>query len=138
VSKLTPQQQQIVDRVEAGNFRETACASAGVSTSTLRAWLRKGAKGKQPFKSFSEALDMAEANSEVAVAEKLAEMAENNLQAAVAFLERRFRERWGKQDADAAKDMVRLLDAIQETVPMKTYFRIMRVWDNRSTIEDGG
>jgi transposase-like protein len=138
VSKLTPQQQQIVDRVEAGNFRETAAASAGVSTNTLRAWLRKGAKGKQPFKSFSDALDMAEANSEVAVAEKLAEMAENNLQAAVAFLERRFRERWGKQDADAAKDMVRLLDAIQETVPMKTYFRIMRVWDNRSTIEDGG
>jgi hypothetical protein len=136
VSKLTPQQQQIVDRVEAGNFRETACASAGVSTSTLRSWLRKGAKGKQPFKSFSEALDRAEADSEAAVAEKLAEMALKDPKTAVAFLERRWRERWGRQDLDMKKELQRLVDIIAEECSHKAFTRILLRFGHRSTIED--
>lgn len=135
MSKLTPQMQQIVDRVEAGNFRETAAASAGVSAGTLRAWLRKGAKGKQPFKSFSEQLDRAEAESESGIVEKLADLAESDPKTAILFLERRWRERWGRQDLDLKKELQRLVDIIAEECSHRTFTRILLRFGHRSTIE---
>jgi hypothetical protein len=137
MSKLTPQMQKIVEVVAAGNFRDVAAAAAGVSRSTLCRWLEKAAKGKQPFKSFSDALDQAEAESEIGVVRGLYGQAKANPGVAIAFVDRRWRQRWGRQDLDLKKELQRLVDIIAEECSHKTFTRILLRFGHRSTIEDG-
>jgi len=75
-TKLTPElQDKIIAAIRAGNYLETAAASAGIQKETFYDWLRKGARHKkgdkstEAFKSFSDAVMKAMAESEaVAIA----------------------------------------------------------------------
>jgi hypothetical protein len=97
-SKLTADvAEKIITVVRAGNLRETAAAAGGITTNTMRNWLRRGASGEEPYASFSEALDIAEAEVEtttVGVIEKAAKA--GDWKAAAYLLENRGPRRWSR------------------------------------------
>ncbi len=64
-SKLTPEiEQKILAFVRVGAAMEVACKAAGVNDKTVRRWREQGRAGKQPFASFLEKLESAEAEAE--------------------------------------------------------------------------
>lgn len=56
--------QLIIDILRRGNSRDSAAASAGVVGQTFRNWLRRGAKGEEPFASWVIEVNRAEAEAE--------------------------------------------------------------------------
>lgn len=98
-TKLTPEtHQRIVSYVRAGNFRVTAAAAAGISPVTLRDWLRRGARGEEPFVQFREDVDAAEAQAEARDVALISRAAEHDWKAAAWRLERKVGRRWGRKD----------------------------------------
>ena len=100
-TKLTPEvQAKICEAIRAGNYIETAAAFAGIRKSTLYDWLRRGQRASHGlYRSFSEAVEKAQADTEardVALIAKAA--AEGNWKAAAWRLERKFPERWGRRE----------------------------------------
>lgn len=112
-TKLTPElQNRIATLIRAGNYVETAAASAGVSKNTIYDWLRRGAREKQriaknprlriikkeaPFVEFSDVIEKAQADSESRDVALIAKAAEEQWQAAAWRLERKFPDRWGRK-----------------------------------------
>ncbi len=95
-TSLTPEvSAKICKLLRAGNFRETACAAAGVDARSLRNWLKRGAAGEEPFRKFSEDLDEAEAAAEGTLVVKIQKGALEDWRAAAWLLERRGSKRWG-------------------------------------------
>ncbi len=102
-TSLTPEVLAAIETaIEAGNYRSTAAAAAGVHRNTLINWEKRGEAGEEPYAGFLCALQSAEARSEMAL---LAEI--RGAQGAVAgvqgadpwqskawMLERRFASRW--------------------------------------------
>ena len=99
-TKLTKQiQQTIVEYVQKGNYVETAAAAAGINKSTLYDWLKKGQQNKKGiYTDFSNALEKAMAESEIADLKKLNIHGREHWQAVAWRLERRFPEKWGRKD----------------------------------------
>lgn len=96
-TKLTPEvQEAICLSLRLGNFRETAAAQAGVSSRTLRNWLRAAAEGKDPvYVAFAQALDLAEATGETRDVAKMRQAGGEDWRSIAWRLERRFPKRWG-------------------------------------------
>lgn len=99
--------------IKAGNYIETAAAYVGISKNTVYDWLRRGAREKErleknprakPKKSealfveFSDAVEKALAAAEVRDVAIIGKAAETQWQAAAWRLERKFRDRWGRND----------------------------------------
>lgn len=64
-TSLTPEtQEKVVEHIRAGNYRETAARAAGITRQTLWNWEQRALTGEEPFASFAEALDQAEAEAE--------------------------------------------------------------------------
>lgn len=78
----------IVEMLRAGNWRETACKAAGITSNTLRNWL-------EADEEFRAAVDKAEAEDE---ANRVAHIAaEKEWKAQGWLLEKRYPQRWGRQ-----------------------------------------
>jgi hypothetical protein len=95
-------QAAIVASIEAGNYRVTAAATAGVHRNRLAEWEKRGESGEEPYAGFACALLKAEAKAE---ADLLAEIrtarpgvtgvqGADLWQAKAWMLERRFASRW--------------------------------------------
>lgn len=101
-SKLTPQiQERIVLAVRAGNYASVAARSAGIGESTFYRWMENGAKDDAPteLREFREAIKKAEADAEVSAALLIRQAAQNGTwQAAAWYLERKYADRWGRND----------------------------------------
>jgi transposase len=99
--KLTAaRQERVVAAVRAGAHREQAAQAAGVSRSTLQAWLQRGEAADAPtrFQKFAQALREAEAEFELEGLAVISRAAEGGDWRAMAWkLERRHPERWGRQ-----------------------------------------
>jgi hypothetical protein len=102
-TSLTPEvQATIVAAIEAGNYRSTAAASAGVHRNRLAEWEKRGESGEEPYASFACALQRAEAKSEMAALAKIRDARAGTPGVSGAdvwtneawFLERRFASRW--------------------------------------------
>ncbi len=102
-SKLTPETQAaIVASIEAGNYRVTAAAAAGVHRNRLAEWEKRGESGEEPYASFACALQKAEAKAEMGALAKIrgAQSGTPGVSGADVwtneawFLERRFATRW--------------------------------------------
>ena len=107
--KLTPKiQERICSLVRAGNFRETACAAAGIASRTLRVWLRKAREAEVKAEKgerltpadtrhleFGEALERAEAECEARDIMLIGAAAKEDWKAAAWRVERRGAKRWG-------------------------------------------
>lgn len=102
-TSLTPDvQAAIVEAIEAGNYRSTAAAAAGVHRNRMAEWEKRGEAGEEPYASFACALQTAEAKAEMSLVAELRH-AEPGIptvrgadlwQAKAWLLERRFASRW--------------------------------------------
>jgi hypothetical protein len=126
----------IVKRIRMGCPPSTAAACAGITVTTFNNYLRKGANGRQPFKRFSNAVNKALAELEGHAAAAYARAALEDPKFARSFLIDRFPERWGPQDADAVKDINRLLAVMAGVLKPKDFKTVLELWDHRKTIGD--
>ena len=98
-SKLTKVlEDKIVMLITAGNYVETACAACGLTRDSYYLWLKKGARGEEPYVSFSDRVNEAMAMAEVRDVMTIEKAAMGGVWAAAAWkLERRNPERWGRR-----------------------------------------
>lgn len=93
---------RIVDMVRAGNYRATALKACGLSKNVIRNWELAGEEGREPYASFAEELQQAEAESEAELVSEVRNAKPQVVgvsgpdlwQARLALLERRFPNRW--------------------------------------------
>lgn len=98
-SKLTPEvHEKVVRLVRAGNFRETACAAAGITSRTMRHWMALGADGHEPYAEFAAAVDQAEAEAEARDVARVVKAGDDDWRALAWRLERKSNERWARRD----------------------------------------
>ena len=113
-SKINEQRaEKIIRAIRAGNYIETAAALAGISKSTLYAWMKRGAaemdrlendpkakpkKSELPFLDFSNAVNIALAEAENRDIEAINKAVHEDWRAAAWRLERKFPDRWGRKD----------------------------------------
>jgi hypothetical protein len=100
-TKLTPERQaKIVEALRAGNYFETACASAGISPALGYEWLARG-EGRDPDRKctplhaeFADAVRLAEAQAEAEAVGVVRAGFDDNPRLALDFLARRCPARW--------------------------------------------
>lgn len=99
-SKLTAEvQDKIVRAISTGNWLETACAYAGVDSSTVRRWIAKGEAedAEEPFRTFCTTIKQAKAEAEIRAVALIQKAAQDGTwQASAWYLERSFPDRWGR------------------------------------------
>ena len=86
---------EIIDLVRKGNFLETAAAFVGVTSRTIRNWMRWGKRPTEPvFAEFRRRVRQAQAEAEINDLEIL--KAQGGWQGAASRLERRNHRDWGR------------------------------------------
>ena len=107
-TKLTPEVgDKIIALVRRGSHRDTACATVGVSSRTLRRWLRRASEGgphSLRYKRFAEAMDKAEAEAEAITLSAIVHAGKEDWRALAWILERRGPQRWNSRRAAEQKD----------------------------------
>ena len=100
--KLTAEtQDKICVAIRLGNDKKVAAALAGVSETTFYRWLELADvdNPKKEYREFRESIERAEAEAEVTRIARITQAADNGTwQAASWWLERKFPERWGRND----------------------------------------
>ena len=101
-TKLTPEiQARIVTAIRAGNYAGPAARSAGISEPTYYRWLERGANEEQGiYREFHDAVRRAEADAEVHAIVVIRKGMERDWRAALAYVERRYPERWRRRGAN--------------------------------------
>ncbi|HEY1697967.1 MAG TPA: hypothetical protein VGG39_37665 [Polyangiaceae bacterium] len=98
-TKLSPElQEKILLHLRVGAYVETAAACAGIHKDTFYEWMKKGARGQQPYVAFAQAVTRAVAESESRDLATILKAATTQWQAAAWRLERRFPEKYGRHD----------------------------------------
>jgi transposase len=99
-SKLTDERTEKICRaVKAGNYPGIAARSAGISEATFYRWMEEGrAADSGPHHDFYEAVKRAEAEGEALAVAWISKAMPVEWRAAMAVLERRFGERWGRRE----------------------------------------
>ena len=100
-TKLTPEvSQRIVTAIRAGNYAEPAARSAGISPATYYRWLERGAREEEGIhREFHDAVRKAEADAEVHAIVVIRKEMERDWRAALAYVERRYPDRWRRRGA---------------------------------------
>jgi hypothetical protein len=89
---------RILKCVRNGVFPERAAAFAGVPLVTFRRWIERGERaGRGKYRQLFDAVREAEAACERDLTLELHRAAESDPGACLAFMERRFAERWGRR-----------------------------------------
>ena len=114
-TKLTPDTQKtIVSYLRKGNTVEAAATAAGVHRVTLHEWLARGrTELSGPHVEFLAAVEQAQAMAHVNAVERLQKGAEKDWKAALAFLERRYPDEWGKRNF-VQVELQNVKDALQK------------------------
>ena len=112
-SKLTPEvEARIVEAVELGATWERAADAAGVGTSTLGLWRRRGEAGEVPYSAFLAALKKAEGAGVERALRVIRKAAEGGAwQASAWLLERRYPADYGRRSEVAVSARVAESDA---------------------------
>src|SRR5580765_97178 len=99
-TKLTPEsKQRLLSAVRQGNYLQAAARYAGIHESTLYYWLDRGRREKSgEYFDFSESLEQAEAEAEVALVAAWRAHAPADYRAASLMLARRHPERWAPRE----------------------------------------
>lgn len=145
---LTPEvAKDIITLINGGNYDVTACDYVGIHTTTFYGWLQRGeneaerlmelenkahAEGKEielvpevmeePYLEFFYAVKKARAHSEATAVQIVKGHMGRNWQAAMTFLERRFKDRWRRHDKVDMKNVLTLEEIVGESMqdnPMK-------------------
>lgn len=116
-TKLTPRiKKTLVKAISDGNYVKTACIHAGISEAVYYKWKKRGEDeieriiialengdevkvdpGERRYVEFVESVAKAEAGAEVDAVECIKDSMKEDWRAALAFLERRFPEKWGRR-----------------------------------------
>lgn len=104
--KLTPEvQERICHAIRIGAYHEHAALAAGVSYETFRRWMAQGERASSgQFRVFCVAVKKAEAAAAVGWLARIEQAAnDGQWQAAAWKLERRFPDKWGRNDRVAVQ-----------------------------------
>ena len=98
--KLTLEvREKIVNAIRQGNYRHVAAQWAGIGSTTFKRWMSLGkVQRRGPHASFRAAVLEAEQAAEIMAVSLIMKAAKIDWRAALAFLERKFPERWGRRD----------------------------------------
>lgn len=130
-SKLTPKvREKLIEALAKGNYITACCNYAGISESCFHKWVKRGIdelsrydleletnpnakilKSERLYVEFLQSKCLAEAKAEMLAVDTIRDGFRDDWRAAMAFLERRFRERWGRNiigfnDDTGANDLV--------------------------------
>ena len=136
-SNLTVERKKtLITNIELGLNLEQACKASGVGYSTFREWMRV-AEGTHPLRSpkpgsaehkmyteFSEEINIAIANSELKLLQKIDKQVSTDWRAGAWILERRFPQRWSNQNRVvqlADEKVASILQNIQWFVSPESY-----------------
>ena len=108
-TKWSPQlQEELANILAAGNYIEAACSVVGISTTTFYRWMQVGEQdsdGRTPFQDFHSVIKKALSRGETNYVNVIKKAAESGTwQAAAWMLERKFPDRWGRQEREPLKD----------------------------------
>ncbi len=102
--KLTPEvQKTIIQRLSEGNYIETACRAAGITSKTFYNWLEKGGQNEdlpednRKFVEFRDAALQALAKAEADLLERM-KIIEKGWERVAWQLERRWPDHWAKTE----------------------------------------
>lgn len=85
--------------IKAGNYTETVCSYLGIHKSTWYRWMQEGETSKSGLKrEFYDSIKGAEAFAEIRNVNVIQNAAKEIWQASAWYLERKFPDRWGRQD----------------------------------------
>lgn len=130
-SVLTPKAQAtIIEALRRGNYLETAAALAGVSRSTVFAWLKEGESetGRPELKGFAEDVRRAQGEAEARLVETIDTAATDDWKAAAWRLERSAPSRWCVRIRESVRDeMGALLEELAETLDPDSYKKVVAV-----------
>ena len=109
MTKFNPEtRRKIIQALEAGNYRKTAAALAGVDESTFYKWMKRGEKAKSgKYFQFVQSVKRAEEKAKAYHLQQIRKAAENgSWQASAWYLERKHYKEWGrKQQVDMTADV---------------------------------
>lgn len=99
-SKLTPEtREKLLSAIRLGNYRETACAYAGIDPHTLGRWMKRGEREQRgEYWELCALIKDAEASAEMVSVARIRAASADTWQAAAWYLERKFPERWARSD----------------------------------------
>ncbi|MBI2392805.1 MAG: hypothetical protein HYV09_24685 [Deltaproteobacteria bacterium] len=118
-TKLTDDvQAKVCEAIRAGSHYEAAARHAGVGRTTFFHWLELGKSGKGArYVAFAEAVERAENDMELALVAFWRRAAMKDWKAARGLLERRFRDRWGKEEKIQVQADVKHSGGVQVYLP---------------------
>jgi len=93
--------------IAAGHYMNAAARAAGVSYATIREWIARGEADEAhgldtPYARFADAISRAEGEAEKRLQRAVEQHSDEDWRAPAFILERRFRDRWGKNDQQQA------------------------------------
>jgi len=91
---------KIIELIEEGNFIETSCLLAGIHPTTFYKWEERSRSGDPSYVHFFKEVEQARATAEVKMVRIVRNEAERNWRAAIWWLERAAKERWGTARVD--------------------------------------
>ena len=99
-SKLTKKVcDRICDGLRKGNYVTTCCRACGISTVTYYNWKKRGEEGEEPYVTFLERVEEAEAEGEMVHVEIIHDTAvSGNWLSSAWLLERKYPQRFGKRE----------------------------------------
>lgn len=121
---------KIVALIRAGNYLETAAATVGIDPRTLRHWLRKGARGIEPYRQFAAEVDEAMGEAETAALAMLRAHGRKDWRALAWWLERTRPARFGQTLAVTQRVESELRDGIEQLrdgLDRPTFERVVRL-----------
>lgn len=113
----------ICNKIRKGNYVKQSVIATGVNYKTFQEYMRKGKKGIRPYDEYYEKVEIAKAEAEVRMSERIDESAENgNVGADMWKLQRMFPNRWGNAQRQEIKvdntqkiEIVRYSDKFKDT-----------------------
>ena len=113
----------ICNKIRRGNYVKQSVIASGVNYHTFQEYMKKGKKGIRPYDEYWNRVEMAKAEAEVRMSERIDESAENgNVGADMWKLQRMFPNRWGNAQRQEIKvdntqkiEIVRYSDKYKDT-----------------------
>lgn len=94
----TPEvQRKIINALKLGAYKQMASAAAGIANSTLISWMRRGARGEEPFRSFAVAVEKAQAEAKIQLLGRIQLHGNEHWQALAWILERTAPKEFGRK-----------------------------------------
>ncbi|NRA34565.1 MAG: hypothetical protein HRU17_14615 [Polyangiaceae bacterium] len=126
--------------IERGNYADTALRAHGIPRSTFYAWLQRGRKGDEPYRTLVDAIEVAGAKAEmtllatVAAGDPLANGERNTATHARWILERTRHRNFGKDQAamEVAAEISGFLDVLERTISEDDYIRFLVAWQDET------